>query len=131
MARIKSFARDKGFGYIEHPEYGDLLFDFEACNFSPEEGDEVEVVLKDSPFYGEMGGQVGDTGEIRSAQGKIAVRQTVRPLPDLIVHQGKVVKGHVAVSDSVVAEVDLTEWKVVRLLRAGKEPDGMAYSPVE
>jgi alanyl-tRNA synthetase len=71
------------------------------------EGDEVEVVLKDSPFYGEMGGQVGDTGEIRGAQGKISVRQTIRPLPDLIVHQGKVVKGHIAVSDSVVAEVDI------------------------
>jgi len=74
---------------------------------SVSEGDEVEVVLKDSPFYGEMGGQVGDTGEIRGAQGKISVRQTIRPLPDLIVHQGKVVKGHVAVSDSVVAEVDI------------------------
>jgi len=74
---------------------------------SVSEGDEVEVVLKDSPFYGEMGGQVGDTGEIRGAQGKISVRQTNRPLPDLIVHQGKVVKGHVAVSDSVTAEVDI------------------------
>jgi alanyl-tRNA synthetase len=70
------------------------------------EGDEVDVVLKESPFYGEMGGQVGDTGEIRGAQGKISVRLTVRPLADLIVHQGKVVKGRIAVSDSVVAEVD-------------------------
>jgi len=74
---------------------------------SVSEGDEVEVVLKDSPFYGEMGGQVGDTGEIRGAQGKISVRQTIRPLPDLIVHQGKVVRGRIAVSDSVVAEVDI------------------------
>jgi alanyl-tRNA synthetase len=74
---------------------------------SVSEGDEVEVVLRDSPFYGEMGGQVGDTGEIRSAQGRMSVRQTIRPLPDLIVHQGKVIKGHIAVSDSVVAEVDI------------------------
>ncbi len=74
---------------------------------SVSEGDEVEVVLKDSPFYGEMGGQVGDTGQIRGAHGKVLVRQTVRPLPDLIVHQGKVVEGRLAVSDSVVAEVDL------------------------
>ncbi len=70
-------------------------------------GDEVEVVLKDSPFYGEMGGQVGDTGEIRGVEGKISIRQTIRPLPDLIVHQGKVVQGRIAVSDSVVAEVDI------------------------
>ncbi len=74
---------------------------------SVSEGDEVEVVLKDSPFYGEMGGQVGDTGEIRGARGKISVRQTIRPLPDLIVHQGRVVQGRIAVSDSVVAEVDI------------------------
>ena len=73
---------------------------------SVSEGDEVEVVLKDSPFYGEMGGQVGDTGEIRGARGRISVRQTIRPLPDLIVHQGRVVQGRIAVSDSVVAEVD-------------------------
>jgi alanyl-tRNA synthetase len=73
---------------------------------SVSEGDEVEVVLKDTPFYAEMGGQVGDTGEIHGAQGKISVRQTIRPLPDLIVHQGKVVQGRIAVSDSVVAEVD-------------------------
>ncbi len=74
---------------------------------SVSEGDEVEVVLKDSPFYGEMGGQVGDTGEIRGVHGKVRVRQTIRPLPELIVHQGKVVQGHLAVSDSVMAEVDL------------------------
>jgi cold shock CspA family protein len=42
--RIKSFSKEKGFGYIEHPEHGDLLFDFEACDFPPEEGDEVVVV---------------------------------------------------------------------------------------
>ena len=74
---------------------------------SASEGDEVEVVLKESPFYGEMGGQVGDSGEIRGARGRISVRQTIRPLPDLIVHQGKVAQGHIAVSDSVVAEVDV------------------------
>ncbi len=48
-ARIKSFTKEHGFGRIEHPEHGELLFDFEACNFPPEEGDEVEVgeVIKD------------------------------------------------------------------------------------
>jgi len=44
MARIKSFSKEQGFGYIEDPEHGDVLFDFEACNFPPEEGDEVEIV---------------------------------------------------------------------------------------
>ena len=74
---------------------------------SVSEGDEVEVILKETPFYGEMGGQVGDTGEIRGPQGKISVHQTIKPLPDLTVHQGKVAQGHIAVSDSAVAEVDI------------------------
>lgn len=42
-ARIKSWSNEQGFGYIEHPEHGDLLFDFEACDFNPEVGDEVVV----------------------------------------------------------------------------------------
>jgi len=40
---IKSFSKEQGFGYISHPEHGDLLFDFESCNFQPEVGDVVEV----------------------------------------------------------------------------------------
>ncbi len=43
LARIESFEKEKGFGYIEHPEHGKLIFDFEACDFNPEAGDEVEV----------------------------------------------------------------------------------------
>ncbi|MCA9670382.1 MAG: hypothetical protein KC503_32525 [Myxococcales bacterium] len=43
QAVIKSFKKEQGFGYIDHPEHGDLLFDFEACNFEPEVGDVVEV----------------------------------------------------------------------------------------
>jgi alanyl-tRNA synthetase len=71
------------------------------------EGDDVDVVLKETPFYGEMGGQVGDTGEIRGDRGKVLVSQTFRPLPDLVVHQGKVVDGRLALNDRVEAEVDL------------------------
>lgn len=43
LARITSFATEQGFGRIEHPEHGELIFDFEACDFNPESGDEVEV----------------------------------------------------------------------------------------
>lgn len=43
MAKVKSYSKEQGFGYIDHPEHGDLLFDYEACNFDPVEGDEVEV----------------------------------------------------------------------------------------
>jgi hypothetical protein len=52
MARITSFSKEKGFGYIEHPEHGALLFDFEACDFNPEVGDEVEVLELGKRFDG-------------------------------------------------------------------------------
>lgn len=51
-ARIKSWSNEQGFGYIEHPEYGNLLFDFEACDFQPEVGDEVEVLEVGKRFDG-------------------------------------------------------------------------------
>ncbi len=69
-------------------------------------GDEVAIVLEDTPFYGEMGGQVGDTGEITSQKGKVAITNTIRTPSDVIVHQGKVVEGQISVHDNVEAEVN-------------------------
>jgi len=71
-----------------------------------EAGAEVEVVLAESPFYGEMGGQVGDTGAIWSPDGEVTVTDTRRPLPELIVHIGRVVSGFISVGDGVIARVD-------------------------
>jgi alanyl-tRNA synthetase len=73
------------------------------------EGQEVEIFLAETPFYGEMGGQVGDTGEIRGKKGRIEVTNTVRHTVrgiELIVHQGKVVEGNISVEDTIEAVVD-------------------------
>jgi alanyl-tRNA synthetase len=70
------------------------------------EGDQVAVVLSETPFYGEAGGQVGDTGSIGNNDGEIAVTDTQRPLPGLIVHYGEVTKGTLAEGAAVVARVD-------------------------
>jgi alanyl-tRNA synthetase len=72
-------------------------------------GKDVEVVVKETPFYGEMGGQVGDTGEIRGENGRVIVTNTVCHTvngSDLIVHQGKVVEGTISVGEKVEAIVD-------------------------
>ncbi len=71
------------------------------------EGDEVVLVLDRTPFYGEMGGQVGDSGEISNQKAKIAVTNTIRTSSDVIIHQGKVVEGSISVGDQVEAKVDL------------------------
>ena len=54
MAYIREFSKEKGFGIIEHPEHGDLTFDFEACDFQPEVGDEVEVQEVGKRFDGRL-----------------------------------------------------------------------------
>lgn len=76
---------------------------------SVSQGQDVGVILRETSFYGEMGGQVGDTGEIRGKKGRIKVTNTVRQTVtgnELIVHQGKVVEGQVSVNDVVEAQVD-------------------------
>ncbi len=73
---------------------------------SAEAGDAVEVVLVETAFYPEGGGQAGDAGEIVGPNGRIAVDDTQSPAEGLIVHRGKVVEGRIAVSDAVRALVD-------------------------
>jgi len=56
-------------------------------------GDTVEIITDRTPFYGESGGQVGDTGTISTGSAHVRVTGTIRPYPDLIVHRGTVVEG--------------------------------------
>ena len=70
------------------------------------QGDELAIVLDETPFYGEMGGQVGDTGEISSQKGRVTIINAIRAPSDVIVHQGKVVEGSISVDDEVKAKVD-------------------------
>ena len=70
-------------------------------------GSDVAVILNQTPFYGESGGQVGDTGVITGANGlRIVVTDTQKKLGDLFVHLGRVEAGTAAVGTPVVATVD-------------------------
>jgi alanyl-tRNA synthetase len=71
------------------------------------QGDKVAVVIDETPFYGESGGQVGDKGVIKTKSGgKVRVDDTLKPLTGLVVHIGEVVDGEILEGDSVVLEVD-------------------------
>src|SRR4051794_13604695 len=70
-------------------------------------GEQVAVILNQTPFYAESGGQVGDTGTITGPAGlQIAVEDTQKKLGDLFVHLGRVVAGRAAPGLAVLAEVE-------------------------
>jgi len=69
------------------------------------EGDEAEVIVAETPFYGEIGGQVGDTGMIEGDSFLFVVTDTKRPLDNLIAHVGKLQSGKIRKGDSVGLQV--------------------------
>jgi alanyl-tRNA synthetase len=78
-------------------------------------GTEVAVVLNQTPFYGESGGQVGDTGVITGPEGlRVAVTDTQRKLGDLFVHLGRVEAGVARLGTPVVAAVDHARRTTIR-----------------
>lgn len=77
------------------------------------EGSTAVVVLDKSPFYGESGGQVGDTGVLQTPMGRFVVADT-KKREDFILHTGKLEQGKLSVSDTVEAVVDNTRRDKIR-----------------
>ena len=82
-------------------------------------GTEVEVVLDRTPFYAEGGGQLADTGILRTAGpaggagSQVEVRDVQAPVPGLIVHRGVVTEGEAAVGAPAYAEIDVERRRAV------------------
>ena len=70
------------------------------------EGEEVEVVTMETPFYAEGGGQIGDRGEIAGVDGRFMVEDTHATMLGFYVHRGRVVDGEMGVGDPVKMTVD-------------------------
>lgn len=96
-------------GYTENTAEGNivaLVKDNKEADFALQ-GDEVYIVANQTPFYGEMGGQVGDTGTIKTPGATIQVTNTVRTANNaLIVHIGKVTSGTLKTGDSGLFMID-------------------------
>jgi alanyl-tRNA synthetase len=74
----------------------------------------VAVVCRETPFYGEQGGQVGDTGSAKGPQGFFTVTDSKKPLGSLIVHLGTVVQGALKVGERVDLSVDVERRNAIR-----------------
>ena len=70
------------------------------------EGDEIELVLDVTPFYPEGGGQVGDQGHLSGPEGRIEIRDTTKPAPDVVLHKGMVRAGRIREGERVHAVVN-------------------------
>jgi alanyl-tRNA synthetase len=82
---------------------------------SAREGETVQLLLNQTPFYGESGGQIGDTGKLTSLKGfKGEVEDTSKPLGRLHVLRTKVAKGEVSVGETVHQRVDAERRDRVR-----------------
>ena len=79
-----------------------------------EVGDAVEVIAGVTPFYGESGGQLGDTGTITGPAGAVEVTDARRPVAGLTTHLGRVVRGALAVGDRVELAVDAGRRALIR-----------------
>ncbi len=77
-------------------------------------GAEGELVLNDTPFYGESGGQIGDTGALAGGGARVQVLDTVKPTGDVHVHRVKVTEGQLRVGQSLHAYVDVGRRDAIR-----------------
>jgi alanyl-tRNA synthetase len=72
-------------------------------------GDAAVIVLDNTPFYAESGGQVGDKGELRNEGARFTVEDTFKIQADVFGHQGEVAEGALKVGDSINALVDVQQ----------------------
>ncbi|MDB0067181.1 alanine--tRNA ligase [Candidatus Pelagibacter sp.] len=79
-----------------------------------QENDEGIIITNQTPFYGESGGQVADTGIISNEVFEFEVSDVQKKLGDLFVHYGKVIKGSVKLKDSVELKIDTQRRNNIR-----------------
>jgi len=142
-AALQALQKQSGVGHTERkaqvsPVYGELLEKISANKFHGydttqiegatvasildgeepidclREGQQGSVILNETPFYAESGGQVGDTGKIVSGNASLKVSDTYSPLQGLIIHKVTVEKGTIKIGDEVVATVDAEKRDATR-----------------
>lgn len=114
MIRVDGVSEFKGYDHLElNGKVTALFIDGKAVD-SVSAGQEAVVILDQTPFYAESGGQVGDKGELKGAGFSFAVSDTQK-YGQAIGHIGKVASGSLKVGDAVQADVDEVRRQRIRL----------------
>ncbi|HBR3212448.1 TPA: alanine--tRNA ligase [Klebsiella pneumoniae] len=114
MIRVDGASEFKGYDHLElNGKVTALFIDGKAVD-SVSAGQEAVVILDQTPFYAESGGQVGDKGELKGAGFSFAVSDTQK-YGQAIGHIGKVASGTLKVGDAVQADVDEARRQRIRL----------------
>ncbi len=114
MIRVNSASEFKGYDHLElNGKVTALFVDGKAVD-AINAGQEAVVVLDQTPFYAESGGQVGDKGELKGANFSFAVEDTQK-YGQAIGHIGKLAAGSLKVGDAVQADVDEARRARIRL----------------
>jgi alanyl-tRNA synthetase len=114
MIRVDGASEFKGYDHLElNGKVTALFIDGKAVD-SVSAGQEAVVILDQTPFYAESGGQVGDKGELKGAGFSFAVSDTQK-YGQAIGHIGKVASGSLKVGDAVQADVDEARRQRIRL----------------
>jgi alanyl-tRNA synthetase len=92
----------------------EAIYDEKGAAGSLTEGSAGLVVLKETPFYGESGGQVGDRGILSAASGARFEVEDTRKLNRTIIHVGRVINGEFRKGDAVEAAIDVVNRNLIR-----------------
>ncbi|UGK28205.1 alanine--tRNA ligase [Escherichia coli] len=117
MIRVDSASEFKGYDHLELNGKVTALFVDGKSVDAINAGQEAVVVLDQTPFYAESGGQVGDKGELKGANFSFAVEDTQK-YGQAIGHIGKLAVGSLKVGDAVQADVDEARRARIRLMHA-------------
>ena len=102
-------------GYIENESMGEvsaIIIDGKISK-TISEGDEAAIVLNQTPFYGESGGQLGDKGLIFSNNVHFIVTDTKKKINGVYAHIGKLIKGNVSKGDVLNLKIDIDHRKKI------------------
>ncbi|CNI77948.1 alanine--tRNA ligase [Yersinia vastinensis] len=114
LIRVDSASQFSGYDHVHQQATVTALFRNGAAVDEIHEGEEAVVVLNQTPFYGESGGQVGDKGELKNATATFVVGDTQK-YGQAIGHLGKLTHGTLRVNHSIDAQVDVARRNRIRL----------------